>query len=93
MASAAALGVTIETLCIKLLKNNSVKIKDSDSTMIDKLADKLTENKLIIRKEHGRLIVAYKVRNLAAHSSRGQMIQADCNYLISVIHDLALSHF
>lgn len=93
MASAAALGVTIETLCIKLLKNNSVKIKGSDSTMIDKLADKLTENNLIIRKEHGRLIVAYKVRNLAAHSSRGQMLQADCNYLISVIHDLGMNKF
>lgn len=93
MASAAALGVTIETLCIKLLKNNRVKMKDSESTMIDKLADKLTENKLIIRKEHGRLIVAYRVRNLAAHSSRGQMLQADCNYLISVIHDLGMNKF
>ncbi|ACB60732.1 hypothetical protein Exig_1255 [Exiguobacterium sibiricum 255-15] len=93
LASSATLGVTIETLCIKLLKNNGVKMKDSESTVIKVLADKLKENALINRKEHQRICVAYDIRNLAAHSSRGQMIQADCNYLISVIHDLGMNKF
>lgn len=92
-ASATVLGVTIETMCIQILKNNSQKVKDSDSTMIDRLADRLKENNLITRKEHGRLIVAYKVRNLAAHSSPGKTIQADCHFLISVIHDMVETHF
>ncbi|UKS54908.1 hypothetical protein [Exiguobacterium acetylicum] len=93
LASTATLGVSLETLCIKILKNNNVKLKDSDSTVIKVLANTLKQNALINRKEHQRICVAYDIRNLASHSSRGQMIQADCNYLISVIHDLALSHF
>lgn len=92
-ASATVLGVTIETMCIQILKNNSLKVRDSDSTMIDRLAEKLKENRLITRKEHGRLLVAYKVRNLAAHSSPGKTIQADCHFLISVIHDMVENHF
>lgn len=92
-ACAATLGVTIETLCIQLLKNNNIKMKDSDSTMIDRLADRLKEKGLVTRKEQGRLLVAYKVRNLASHTSRGQIVQADCNFLLSVIHDLGMNKF
>lgn len=93
LACSATLGVAVETLCINILKTKGVKMKDSESTVIKVLADKLKENALINRKEHQRICVAYDIRNLAAHSSRGQMIQADCNYLISVIHDLVLNHF
>ncbi|MCY1690702.1 hypothetical protein OVA29_08525 [Exiguobacterium sp. SL14] len=92
-ACVATLGVTIETLCIKLLRNNEIKIKDSDSTMIDRLAERLKEKGLVTRKEQGRLLVAYKVRNLASHTSKGQIVQADCNFLLSVIHDLGMNKF
>lgn len=93
MASAAALGVTIETLCIKILKNNEEKVKDSDPTMIDKLAERLKGRGLLTRKEQRRLKVAYDIRNIASHSSRGQVLQADCHYLLSVIHDLGSNKF
>lgn len=93
MASAAALGVTIETLCIKILKNNEEKVKDSDPTMIDKLAERLKGKGLLTRKEQRRLKVAYDIRNIASHSSRGQVLQADCHYLLSVIHDLGSNKF
>lgn len=93
MASAAALGVAIETLCIKILKNNKEKVRDSDLTMIDTLAERLKGKGLLTRKEQRRLRVAYDIRNIASHSSRGQVLQADCHYLLSVIHDLSSNKF
>lgn len=93
LASCATLGVCLETICKLLLKNNGVKIKDSDSTLLSTLNDKLRENKLISYKLKGRIDVCYKVRNLAAHTSPGKVVKSDCHFILNTISEIVEEHF
>lgn len=92
MASCATLGVCIETVCKIILKRQNIKLKDSDATMLDKLAEKLRSHRLITKKDHDRIAVSYKIRNLASHTSPGQVVQNDCHFLINTIHDLVTKY-
>lgn len=93
LASCATLGVCLETVCKLLLTKNGVKIKDSDSTLLDNLTAKLRENKLISFKMKGRIDVCYKVRNLAAHTSPGKIVKSDCHFILNTISEIVEEHF
>lgn len=93
LASCATLGVCLETVCKLLLTRNGVKMKDSDSTLLDGLNEKLRENKLISFKLKGRIDVCYKVRNLAAHTSPGKVVKSDCHFILNTISEVVEGHF
>ncbi|MFJ6411304.1 hypothetical protein ACIQLG_00735 [Terribacillus saccharophilus] len=93
MASCACLGVCLETLCKILLKKNNVKVKDSDATMLDKLAERLRAEQIISRKFNSRLDVCYKVRNLSSHTSPGIVIREDCHTIIGTMHEIVNTYF
>ncbi len=93
LASCATLGVCLETVCKILLVKNGVKMKDSDSTLLDTLTAKLRENRLISFKMKGRIDVCYKVRNLAAHTSPGKIVKSDCHFILNTISEIVEEHF
>lgn len=93
LASCATLGVCLETVCKLLLVKNGVKMKDSDSTLLDNLTAKLRENRLISFKMKGRIDVCYKVRNLAAHTSPGKIVKSDCHFILNTISEVVEEHF
>lgn len=89
---AATLGVVLETLCIKILENNGVtKIKAGD-TQLGKLKDRLMDEKIITRRDNTRLEVAYKMRNMASHSSPGIALKEDCHFMLNVINTIAFEY-
>ena len=93
LASCATLGVCLETLCKILLKENGEKIKDSDGTMLNALAQKLREKNYISYKFASRIDVCYKVRNLASHTSPGKVVQNDCHFILNTIHEIVDVYF
>ncbi|MDO6448070.1 hypothetical protein [Oceanobacillus profundus] len=93
LPACATLGVCLETVCKLLLKNNGIKVKDSDSTMLDQLSNKLKENHLINYKLKGRIDVCYKVRNLASHTSPGKIVKSDCHFILNTISEIVETHF
>ncbi|MCM3108810.1 hypothetical protein [Bacillus velezensis] len=93
LASCATLGVCLETLCKLLLKENGVKVKDSDGTMLDKLGERLREQKIISYKFKSRIDVCYKVRNLSSHTSPGKVLQGDCHFIIATINEIVDTYF
>ncbi|WP_289730657.1 hypothetical protein [Bacillus velezensis] len=93
LASCATLGVCLETLCKLLLKENGVKVKDSDGTMLDRLGERLREQKIISYKFKSRIDVCYKVRNLSSHTSPGKVLQGDCHFIIATINEIVDTYF
>ncbi|MDQ8054918.1 hypothetical protein RER83_01570 [Bacillus velezensis] len=93
LASCATLGVCLETLCKLLLKENGVKVKDSDGTMLDKLGERLREQNIISYKFKSRIDVCYKVRNLSSHTSPGKVLQGDCHFIIATINEIVDTYF
>ncbi|MDN0191207.1 MULTISPECIES: hypothetical protein [unclassified Bacillus (in: firmicutes)] len=93
LASCATLGVCLETLCKLLLKDNGVKVKDSDGTMLDKLGERLREHNIISYKFKSRIDVCYKVRNLSSHTSPGKVLQGDCHFIIATINEIVDTYF
>lgn len=93
LPACATLGVCMETVCKLLLETNGVKIKDSDSTMLSQLNEKLKENNLINYKLKGRIDVCYKVRNLASHTSPGKIVKSDCHFILNTIAEVVETHF
>jgi hypothetical protein len=93
LASCATLGVCLETLCKILLKKNKVKIKDSDGTMLDKLAEMLRSHQIISYKFSSRINVCYKVRNMASHTSPGKVVQNDCHFIINTLHEIIDTYY
>lgn len=93
MASCATLGVCLETVCKLIITNSGGKIKDSDATMLDKLGERLRQDKLINYKDKSRIDVCYKVRNLSSHTSPGKVTQNDCHFLINTIQSLVEQYF
>ena len=93
LPACATLGVCLETVCKLLLKNNGIKVKDSDSTMLDQLSNKLKENHLINYKLKGRIDVCYKVRNLASHTSPGKIVKSDCHFILNTISEIVETQF
>ncbi|WP_276730374.1 hypothetical protein [Bacillus sp. (in: firmicutes)] len=93
LASCATLGVCLETLCKLLLQKEGKKIKDSDPTMLDKLGQRLRENKIINYKLNSRIDVCYKIRNLSSHTSPGKVLQGDCHFIIATINEIVDTYF
>jgi len=88
MASCATLGVCLETVCKIMITRSGGKIKDSDATMLDRLADRLRQEGLISYKDKSRIDISYKVRNLSSHTSPGKVTQNDCHFLINTLQSL-----
>lgn len=89
---AATLGVVLETLCIIILKDNGVnKIKSGD-TQLGNLKERLVNERIITRRDNTRLEVAYKMRNMASHSSPGVALKEDCHFMLNVINTLAFEY-
>ncbi|MGP4038320.1 hypothetical protein ACTWP4_00210 [Gracilibacillus sp. D59] len=93
LPACATLGVCLETVCKLLLQRNGVKIKDSDSTMLDGLGERLKANGIINYKLKGRIDVCYKVRNLASHTSPGKIVKSDCHFILNTISEIAEGYF
>lgn len=93
MASCATLGVCLETVCKLILVKNGKKVKDSDSTLLDKLSEKLKSEQLISYKDKSRIDVCYKVRNLSSHTSPGKTVQNDCHFILNTIQLLVDEYF
>ena len=94
LPSAATLGVCLETVCSKICEEHSINVKNSD-TQLGKLMKLLYENpntRIITRRDNGRLEVAYKMRNLASHSSPGAVLKGDCHFMLEVIADIAYKY-
>lgn len=89
---AATLGVVLETLCIKILDVNQINSKPSD-TQLSKLIEKLRNEKITTRRDNTRLEVAYRMRNMAAHSSPGATLKEDCHFMLNVINTVAIEYF
>lgn len=89
---AATLGVVLETLCIKILEINQINSKPSD-TQLSKLIEKLRNEKITTRRDNTRLEVAYRMRNMAAHSSPGATLKEDCHFMLNVINTVAIEYF
>lgn len=93
MASCATLGVCLETVCKLILINNGKKIRDSESTLLDKLSERLKCEQLISYKDKSRIDVCYKVRNLSSHTSPGKTVQNDCHFILNTIQLLVEEYF
>ena len=94
LPSAAALGVCLETVCSKICEEHSINVKNSD-TQLGKLMKLLYEDpntRIITRRDNGRLEVAYKMRNLASHSSPGAVLKGDCHFMLEVIADISYKY-
>ena len=91
LPSAATLGVVLETLCIKILEENRIKVKTSE-TQLGVLKDRLMNEKITTRRDNARLEVAYKMRNLAAHSNPGVTLKEDCHIMLNVINTIAFDY-
>jgi|SRR5690625_2010179 len=89
---AATLGIALETLCIKILEDNGVKKIKSGDTQLGKLRERLINEKIITRRDNTRLEVAYKMRNMASHSSPGVALKEDCHFMLNVINTIALEY-
>lgn len=89
---AATLGVVLETLCIKILEDNGVKKIKSGDTQLGKLRERLINDRIITRRDNTRLEVAYKMRNMASHSSPGVALKEDCHFMLNVINTLAFDY-
>jgi hypothetical protein len=89
---AATLCVVLETLCIKILEDNGInKIKSGD-TQLGKLKERLSQENIISRRDNTRLEVAYKMRNMASHSSPGIALKEDCHFMLNVINTMAFEY-
>ena len=88
---AATLGVCLETLCIKVCEKYDVKIKGGE-TQLGVLKDRLSSEKKISKRDNGRLEIAYRMRNLTAHTSPGETLKEDCHFMLSVINEIAHQH-
>lgn len=88
LPSAATLGVVLETLCMKVLEINQINSKPSD-TQLSKLIEKLRNEKIITRRDQARLEVAYRMRNITAHTSPGAILKEDCHFMLNVINSVA----
>lgn len=89
---AATLGVVLESLCIKILEENHVKKIKSGDTQLGVLKDKLRQEGITSRRDHTRLEVAYKMRNMASHSSPGIALKEDCHFMLNVINTIAFEY-
>lgn len=89
---AATLGVVLETLCIKILEENKVKKIRSGDTQLGVLKDRLRQEGITSRRDHTRLEVAYKMRNMASHSSPGVALKEDCHFMLNVINTIAFEY-
>ena len=88
LPSAATLGVVLETLCLKILKNRGIKVKTGD-TQLGRLIERLTSESITTRRDNTRLEVAYKMRNIASHSNPGATLREDCHLMLNVINTIA----
>lgn len=93
LPACATLGVCLETVCKLLLAKEGVKVKDSDSTLLDQLGLKLRERRIISYKLNSRIDVCYKVRNLASHTSPGKVVKQDCHFILNTISEIVETHF
>ncbi|MGN7311439.1 hypothetical protein ACTHQ4_10075 [Alkalicoccobacillus gibsonii] len=91
LPAAATLGVVLESLCIIILENNRVKVKSGD-TQLGVLKDKLMNERITTRRDNTRLEVAYKMRNMASHSSPGAALKEDCHFMLNVINTIAFEY-
>ncbi|GIN74037.1 hypothetical protein J14TS2_45120 [Bacillus sp. J14TS2] len=89
---AATLGVVLETLCLKILEENGVKKIKSGDTQLGKLKERLVNERIITRRDNTRLEVAYKMRNMASHTSPGATIKEDCHFMLNVINTIAFEY-
>ncbi len=89
---AATLGVVLETLCIKVLDDNGIKRIKSGDTQLGRLRERLMNEQIITRRDNTRLEVAYKMRNMASHSSPGVALKEDCHFMLNVINTIALEY-
>lgn len=89
---AATLGVVLETLCIKVLEKHNTKKPKSGDTQLGKLIERLSSERIITRKDNARLDVAYRMRNLAAHTNPGSTLKEDCHFMLNVINTIAFEY-
>ncbi len=89
---ASTLGVVLETLCIKILEENKVKKVKSGDTQLGVLKDRLHQEGITSRRDHTRLEVAYKMRNMASHTSPGVALKEDCHFMLNVINTIAFEY-
>lgn len=89
---AATLGVVLESLCIKILEVNHVRKVKSGDTQLGVLKDRLRQEGITSRRDHTRLEVAYKMRNMASHSSPGIALKEDCHFMLNVINTIAFEY-
>lgn len=90
LASAATLGVALEEICSLILLKNLLekdkgKIKDKTLFLLNKMLEdeKIIDNRMFDRIRNGAIL-----RNLAAHTSSGYVVQSDCDGIITVIKAL-----
>ncbi|SET00479.1 hypothetical protein SAMN05421676_102323 [Salinibacillus kushneri] len=89
---AATLGVVLETVCIKVLELHDGKTPKSGETQLGKLKDSLMSKEIISRRDNNRLEVAYKMRNMASHTSPGIALKEDCHFMLNVINAIAFEY-
>lgn len=88
---AATLGVCLETLCLKICEKHGLKVKGGE-TQLGKLKERLSSEKIISKRDNGRLEIAYKMRNLASHTSPGETLKEDCHFMLAVMNEIAHQH-
>lgn len=95
LPAAATLGVCLETVCEKMCRVNGISVKGGE-TQLRKLIDLLypedKTKRVITRRDNGRLEVAYKMRNMASHTSPGAVLRGDCHFMLNVIQDVAYKY-
>ncbi|MDV2683790.1 hypothetical protein RYX56_05635 [Alkalihalophilus lindianensis] len=89
---AATLGVVLETLCLKILEHYEVKKVKTGDTQLGKLRERLVNERITSRRDNTRLEVAYKMRNMASHTSPGIALKEDCHFMLNVINTLAFEY-
>ena len=89
---AATLGVVLETLCIKVLELHDGKTPKSGDTQLGKLKETLRDKKITSRRDNTRIEVAYKMRNMASHTSPGIALKEDCHFMLNVINTIAFEY-
>ncbi|MGY4689300.1 hypothetical protein [Salibacterium sp. K-3] len=93
LPAAATFCVALETLLTLILEKNGQKVKDSDSTLLGELAEKLKSKEIINYREKKRLDIAYDLRNTISHTNKGKVIKTDCDVIVNTINQFAEEYF
>lgn len=88
---AATLGVCLETLCLKICEKHDLHVRGGE-TQLGKLKERLSSEKIISKRDTGRLEIAYKMRNLASHTSPGETLKEDCHFMLAVMNEISHQH-